>query len=160
MSTLLVIGYPDEETADKAFDGLQGMARDLIVQVMAAATIQRDADGKYHVDTHDHPIGGSTAWGMFWGMLFGLLFFMPILGMAAGAGIGAMFGAAEKAGIKKDVLERVQAMVEPGTSALFIVVDEATPDKFVDGLKQFGGTVMQSNLTVDDEKSLQEALKG
>jgi uncharacterized membrane protein len=50
--------------------------------------IVRDKDGKYHVHTSHHAVGGGAVWVTFWGLLFGMLFFIPVLGMAVGAGKG------------------------------------------------------------------------
>ena len=97
--------------------------------------IVRDKDGKYHVTTNHHLVGGGATYGMFWGLLFGVLFFVPVFGMAVGAGLGALFGKVEKTGIDKQFQEQVRDMVKPGTSALFLVVEKVTPDKAVAALE-------------------------
>ena len=77
-------------------------------------------------------------------MLFGLLFFIPVFGMAVGAGLGALFGHLEKSMIDKEFRQQVRDMVQPGTSALFLVVEKATPDKAVAAMSKFGGTVLKT----------------
>jgi uncharacterized membrane protein len=99
-------------------------------------------------------------WGMFWGFLFGILFFIPFLGMAVGAGLGALMGKVAKSGIDKGFQEQVREMVQPGTSALFLVIERATPDKAVAALSRFGGTVLKSSLSKEAEAELQAALHG
>ena len=51
-------------------------------------------------------------------------------------------------------------MLQPGTSALFVVVEKVTPDKAVEALSQYGGTVLKSSLSKQSEKELQDALHG
>jgi len=80
--------------------------------------------------------------------------------MAVGAGLGALMGKVTKSGINKDFQDRVRDMLQPGTSALFLVVEKVTPDKAIAALKPFGGTVLQSNLSEDAEAELQAALHG
>jgi uncharacterized membrane protein len=160
MAELVAIGYPDEGTAAAAADEARRLAHDLIIEPDAIATIVRDAEGKYHVTTSHHPVGGGASWGMFWGFFFGLLFFIPVFGMAVGAGLGAMFGKIEKSGINKEFQEQVRDMLQPGTSALFLVIEKATPDKAVDALAPFGGTVLKSSLSKEAEHELQTALHG
>jgi uncharacterized membrane protein len=41
---------------------------------------------------------------------------------------------------------------------LFLIVEHATPDKAVDALGQFGGTVLKSSLSKADEEELQQML--
>jgi uncharacterized membrane protein len=97
---------------------------------------------------------------MFWGLLFGFLFFVPVFGMAVGAGLGAVMGRVTRTGIDRQFRDQVRDMLEPGTSALFLVVDRVTPDRAVEGLRRFGGTVLKSSLSKQDEQELQEALYG
>jgi uncharacterized membrane protein len=160
MAELIAIGYPDETTASLAEAEVQRLASELIIEPDAVATIVRDKEGKYHVSTNHHAVGGGATWGMFWGLLFGLLFFVPVFGMAVGAGLGALFGKIEKTGIDKQFQEQVRDMVKPGTSALFIVVEKVTPDKAVEAMSQYGGTVLKSSLSKEAEAELQEALHG
>lgn len=160
MADLVAIGYPDETTASLAAEEVQRLASELIIEPDAVAVIVRDKEGKYHVHTSHHPVGGGATWGMFWGLLFGMLFFVPVFGMAVGAGLGALFGKIEKSGIDKEFQQQVRDMLQPGTSALFVVVEKVTPDKAVEALRQYGGTVLKSSLSKDAESQLQEALHG
>jgi uncharacterized membrane protein len=160
MSTLVAIGYPDETTATAAAEEAHRLARDLIIEPDAIAAIRRDLDGKFHVQTSHQPVGGGASWGMFWGLLFGMIFFVPFLGMAVGAGLGALMGKVAKSGIDKEFQDRVRDLVQPGTSALFLVLEKVTPDKAVESLSRFGGTVLKSSLSMQAEADLQDALHG
>ena len=160
MAELVAIGYDDETTAAKAAEEVYRLSQDLIIEPDAVAVIVRDKEGKYKVTTSHHPVGVGASWGMFWGLLFGLLFFVPVFGMAVGAGLGALMGKVEKTGIDKQFQQQVRDMVQPGTSALFVVVEKVTPDKAVEALSQFGGTVLKSSLSKDAEHELQDALHG
>jgi uncharacterized membrane protein len=158
MADLIAIGYPDETTALEAQKEAERMASDLIIQADAIAAIVRDKEGKYKVTTNHHAVAGGTVWGMWWGLLFGLLFFVPVFGMAIGAGFGALFGKLEKSGVDKAFQDQVREMLKPGTSALFLVVEKVTPDKAIEHLKPFGGTVLKTSLSEDAEKHLQDEL--
>ena len=160
MADLIAIGYPDESTAAAAAEEARNLAQQLIIEPDAIATIVRDQEGKFHVTTSHNPVGGGATWGMFWGLLFGMLFFVPVFGMAVGAGLGALMGKVEKTGIDNQFQEQVREMLQPGTSALFLVVEKVTPDKAIDGLAPFGGTVIKSSLSKDAEQELQAALHG
>jgi uncharacterized membrane protein len=160
MADLIAIGYPDEATGEAAAEEAHRLARDLIIEPDAIASIRRDMEGKYHVHTSHHPVGAGATWGMFWGMLFGLLFFIPVFGMAVGAGMGALMGKITKSGINREFQDQVRGMLEPGTSALFLMVEKVTPDKTVEALSKYGGTVLKTSLSKEGEQELQEALHG
>jgi uncharacterized membrane protein len=123
--------------------------------------MSRDQEGHLHTYS-GHGASGSTggaAIGGFWGFLFGLLFFIPFAGLAIGAGMGALFGHFGERGLDKAFQEQVRAYLKPGTSALFMVIEQATPDKAVAALEQYGGTVIKTSLSDEDTKRLQDALQ-
>jgi uncharacterized membrane protein len=160
MADLIAIGYPDETTAEAAAGEARQLAKDLIIEPDAIAVIVRDAEGDYHVHTRHHMVGTGATWGMFWGLLFGLLFFIPVFGMAIGAGLGALMGKVSKTGIDKEFQDQVRGMLQPGTSALFLLLEKVTPDKAVEAMSKYGGTVLKTSLSKEGEKELQDALHG
>ena len=160
MAELVAIRYPDETSALAAEKEAQRLADELIIQPDAIAAVVRHADGKYQVTTNHHAVGAGATWGMFWGLFFGLLFFVPVLGMAMGAGLGALFGKLEQAGIDKEFQAQVRELVRPGTSALFLVVEDATPETAVRALGRYGGTILKTSLSKEAEEKLQSALHG
>ena len=163
MSDLIVIGYPNEETAQNAWEELVKLEHDYLVDLEDAAIIRRDQKGKLHITTPAHH---AVAWGsfsgLFWGVLIGLLFLFPLAPLVGVAGgiMGAALGAAENLGIKDDFKQRVQDQIQPGTSALLIIVRKATPDKFLEALRPYGGTVLKTSLPRDAEQELMKALHG
>jgi uncharacterized membrane protein len=160
MADLIAIGYPDPATAEAAAEEARRLAHDLIIEPDAIAVIVRDTDGKFHVHTHHHLVGAGATWGMFWGLLFGVLFFVPVVGIAIGAGLGALMGKVTKSGIDKQFQDQVRELLQPGTSALFLMLEKVTPDKAVEAMSKYGGTVLKTSLSKEGEKDLQDALHG
>jgi uncharacterized membrane protein len=163
MSDLIVIGYPDEATAENVWRELINLQNDYLVDLDDAAIIRRDAKGKLHVTTPaHHAVAWGTLSGLFWGVLLGLLFLFPLAPLVGVAGgiMGAALGVAGDIGIKDDFKRRVQDLVQPGTSAILVIVRKATPDKFLEALQPYGGTVLQTSLPHDAEQQLMKALHG
>ncbi|MDX6390215.1 MAG: hypothetical protein QOJ73_1278 [Streptosporangiaceae bacterium] len=163
MSDLIVIGYPDENTAQNVWEELVRLEHDYLVDLDDAAIIRRDRKGKLHVTTPaHHAVAWGTFSGLFWGVLIGLLFLFPLAPLAGIAGglMGAALGAAGNVGLKDDFKQRVQDMVQPGTSAILVLVRKVTPDKFVEALRPYGGTVLRTSLPHDAEQELMRALHG
>ncbi|KKL51085.1 hypothetical protein LCGC14_2299000, partial [marine sediment metagenome] len=48
----------------------------------------------------------------------------------------------------------------PGTSAIFAVIRKIIPDKVIDDLAPYGGKVLRTSLTHDEEAQLISALHG
>ncbi len=161
MATLVAIGYPDQGTAEQALETVHRLESELIIQADQVAAISRDEAGELHVHSGHGASGttGGAAIGSFWGFLFGLLFFIPFAGLALGAGLGALFGHFGEKGIDKAFQQQVRDYLKPGTSALFMVIEQATPDKAIAALQEYGGTVIRTSLSDDDTKKLQDALR-
>lgn len=160
MSELLVIGYPDKETASRVLEELQGLEKDYLIDLEDAALIVRDEKGKFKVTTTDHVMAQAALGGMFWGTLIGFLFLAPVAGMAIGGAIGAAAGGLGNMGIKDDFKNRVLDVVQPGNSAILAVIRRSTPDKVMEALQPFGGTVLQTSLSHEAEDNLIKALQG
>ena len=69
-------------------------------------------------------------------------------------------GKLTKSGIDKQFEDQVRGMITPGTSALFLMVEKVTPDKAVEAMSKYGGTVLKTSLSKEGEQQLQEALHG
>lgn len=160
MSELLVIGYEDQETATKVLQEMGKLQADYVVDLENAAVVTRDEKGKLKVEsTHGIPAEGGL-WGMFWGMLIGLIFFVPFAGAAVGGLFGMAGGALAKMGIDDDFKKQIGDLVQPGSSALMVVVAKSTPDKMLEALEPYGGTVLRTSLSHDAEEQFQKALHG
>lgn len=163
MSDLIVIGYPDESTAEKVWNELVELQREYLVDLEDAAIIRRDMKGKLHVTTPaHHAVSWGGLSGLFWGTLIGLIFLFPLaplVGVAGGV-MGAALGAADKLGVENEFKQRVNDLVAPGTSAILVIVRKATPDKLIEALRPFGGTVLRTSLSHQAEDELMKALHG
>src|ERR1700753_2915201 len=163
VSDLIVIGYPDEDTAQRFYGELLSLQNQYLVALEDAAIIRRDRRGRLHVTTPAHH---AVAWGsfsgLFWGVLIGLLFLFPLAPLVGVAGgiMGGALGAAENLGIKDDFKQRVQDVLQPGTSAILVILRKATYDKYVEALRPYGGTVLQTSLSHEAEQQLMRTLHG
>jgi uncharacterized membrane protein len=158
MSDLIVVAYDKEGTAEEVLQTLQRLQADYLIDLEDAAWVTRGADGK--VKLHQSvPLGGiGAARGAVWGTLIGLLFFMPLLGLAIGAGTGYLSGKLADIGIDDRLAKRLGETLQPGTSALFVLVRSVTADRVVPEVAKYGGEVLQTSLPADAEERLKEAL--
>lgn len=158
MAELVVIGYKDEPTANQALGTLGQLQKDLVVDLAGAAVVTCDAEGKYKMSTPTHATGAGAASGALWGTLIGLLFFVPFAGLLIGGIFGALFGKLSDVGIREEWRQQVQDVVQPGQAALAFMVVKATPDKTLEALAPFGGTVLKTSLSNEVEEEIQKAL--
>src|SRR6478752_905953 len=130
MSELIVIGYDDPAEATKAYNEVLAMQGDFVVELSGLAIVTVDAEGKNHVET-PQKIGGL---------------------------MGALFGKLGKSGINDEFRSQVNDLLEPGRAAVVVMASKITEDKFADRMKPFGGNLLKTSLSEEDEKELAHEL--
>jgi uncharacterized membrane protein len=145
LATLIAIGYPNETTAGaEADEARQLSAAESVIEPDAVAVVTRDKEGRFHIRTTHDPTGGDTPWAMFWGVLFGFLF-IPSFTVALETGLAGMIGRLERSCTERRFRDQARDMLQPGTSALFLVASGA-PDVAVEAINRHRGTVLESSI--------------
>ena len=158
MPTFVAIKYDDPHKAQEVRLALVKLQREYLIDMEDAVVAVKGEDGKVKLHQAVNLTAAGAVSGGFWGTLIGVLFLNPLLGAAVGASAGAVSGALTDVGIGNDFMKKLAEGLQPNTSVLFVLVRKATPDKVVDEIKQYGGTVLQTSLSHEDEDKLQAAL--
>ncbi len=158
MTNLVVIAFDEQHKAEEMRLKLLKMQKDYLVDLEDAAVAIKDDQGKVRLNQmHNLTATGALAGG-FCGSLLGLIFLNPLLGLAAGAAAGAAGGALTDVGVDDKFMKELAAGFDNGSSALFVLVRKATPDKVLAELEGCGGKVLQTSLSHEEEARLQAAL--
>ena len=160
MSNLIVIGFDDESTAFSMRAELVKMQKEYLIEMEDVVVVTKDDKDKVKLHQAVNLTASGAVGGSFWGMLIGVLFLNPLAGAAVGAGAGALSGKLADIGINDKFMKDLGEAFTPGTSALFVLVRKATPDKVLEGLKGFKGKIIQTSLTKDKEDELRKVLEG
>lgn len=158
MATLVVIGYENELKAEEVRLTLLKMQKEYLIDLIDAVVAVRDEHGKVRLRQLYNMTAAGAASGGFWGSLIGLIFLNPLFGLAIGAAAGAISGALTDVGIDDNFMKDLAETLKPGAAALFVLVRKYTPDKVVEEIKPFGGTVIKTNLCHENEDKLRAAL--
>ncbi len=158
MSTFVAIEYDDPHKALEVRLALAKLQKEYLIDLEDAVVAVKNEEGKIKLHQAFNLTAAGAMSGGFWGTLIGLLFLNPLLGAAVGASAGAVSGALTDVGINDDFMKKLAEGLKPNSSVLFVLVRKATPDKVVEEIRQFGGKVLQTSLSHDDETKLQAAL--
>ena len=160
MSDLIAITYKDDSSAYAALDELTRLQKEHVLELEDAAVAKMNEKGKVKVKQtlENQHTGAIATWGFFWGFLIGLLFGGPLIWGLLTALLGGIIGKTTDLGIDNKFIKEVGDSLEPGQSALFLLVAKVTPDKVLPHLEKYGGTVYQTSLSKEDEEKLQKAL--
>ncbi len=166
MSDLVCIAYDKPDTADAVLNELRILQVEHLIDLEDACVVIRDDKGKIHLKQSVNLVAiGATRgamWGGLMGVLVGLLFLNPLIGWAAGIAIGAGSGALSASladyGINDDFIKSVGETITKGTSALFVLVRSVNTAKVLPEVGKFGGTVLKTSLTTEQDDKLRAAL--
>jgi uncharacterized membrane protein len=158
MNQLIVVGFDHIDDARRALESLRGLERSGRIRFEDTALIERDAAGTALVHNE---VSGTTETATAVGAVIGGLvtFMFPLAGAAIGAAAGAAVGRMLHHGVSGTFVDEVKETLQPGRSALFLVVRGADADAAMAALRPFSGEIIQSTLDTDAEEALRAALR-
>jgi uncharacterized membrane protein len=135
------------------------------IKLHDAVFVARDEQGNSTVqETQDVTTGRGALGGGIWGLLLGTLFGGPLGGLitgAASAGGGALLARLVDTGIKDDRIAALREAVQPGTTALALLVSHLSVADLQRELVRFpGATLVESDLPDAAVAAVSHALAG
>lgn len=154
---MVVLGFDGEATAEKAKEKLIELDKQYLLELDQVVVVVRKADGHVKVNEEPRLTGIGAIGGAFWGLLVGLIFLVPAVGFVIGTASGAIAGHFAKYGITKEYMKDVEAAIQPGSSALFILADQVKVDRVIPMLSGYHPRVLRTSLSTEQEAQLKEA---
>lgn len=166
MSEFVVVAFDDVTEAGNVLTRLKRLQREYLIDLEDAVIAVRDADGKVDLRQSVNLVGlGASSSGLSgaaFGTLIGLLFLNPLVGAviggAIGAGSGALAGSLADYGIDDGLIKEIAQTITPNSSALFLLVRKAQPEKVMAELADVRGRIIRSSLAPESEAKIQAAI--
>lgn len=166
MADLVVLDFDGIETADAMLTRLRALGKQELIDLLDAVVVVHPEDGDIQIKQSVNMVAlGATSGlstGALVGALAGLLMLNPLAGLAlggaAGAAMGALGGRLSDFGIKEEFIRDLGQTIPPGTSALFLLVAKATPDKVIAETREFNPRILKTSLSQEQEQALRTAL--
>jgi uncharacterized membrane protein len=158
---VVVIVYPDHDTAMRVFDEVRRLDHEGKVKVHDAAVVTALEDGQMEVvSTHRHAVRGAGK-AAFWGLLIGGALALPVVGLVLAGGAYGLGTHRADRGKEAEFGDKVRAILLPGKTAVFITgaAGTATPDEVIAVLAPFGGELAQSSMLMESEAKMRRALR-
>ncbi len=161
-ANLWAVGYDDMERADEVREEIISLGWDKHYLVLEdIAVVVRHPDGSFTLNREKFPVATNIVGSSVVGFLAGLVVGAAITGAAIGAmvgGVGTALATSTSAGIGDDFVKKVEGLMNPGTSALFVLDDEGDMDVILHKIRGLGGTVLKTNVDVEHAKLIQSTL--
>jgi uncharacterized membrane protein len=136
---VFVASYDNESGANQSLKDFQAMHREGSIDLIDAAVIVRDADGKVKFEETADPSGKKMAKrGAIAGGLVGLIFPPSIIaaGLIGGAS-GGIWGKIRDKGFKDEDLKKVGEELPPGSSAIVAIAQDKVVERLERGLEGY-----------------------
>jgi uncharacterized membrane protein len=160
MPNLVVMTFREEAEAGRVLDALRAARHDHGISLDDSAVVIKTEDGTVRVKNEvDRGVKIGALGGGLLGLLAGFLFGGPIGSLVVGAVGGALSGDLANLGIDQRFIDDVSNDLQPGSSALFLMVRRADPEAVFAVLEPFQGEVYSTHLPEDSEKALRRALQ-
>lgn len=143
---LLVLAFAEESKAQKAMQALQRLVDDGRISVRNAAILVKNREGRVSAkEMGDVGLKQGALFGAIVGGLIGLVGgpVGAVVGAVAGATTGGVAARAIDFGFPEDYLADLQASLQPGSSALIVLVEKLWADKIIEDLSRFDGHVIR-----------------
>lgn len=162
---LWAVGYDDVLRANQVRDQIMqlgwgaGRASKFLI-LEDIAVVVRHPDGSFTCDHKPFPGLANILACTAVGFLAGLVLAAPLAGATVGAVLGSAGTAAAvaNAGISEDFIREVEALMKPGTSALFVLDDAGDMDVILHTIRGLGGSLVKTNVDLERAKLIQSAL--
>ena len=161
-SCLWAIGYDDMDRVHQVRDQIVSLGWDKHFLILSdLAVVVRHPDGSFTFDRKRLPIAPNVLGCTAVGFLAGLVLGVPLTGATIGAalgGAGTAIGSITAAGISPDFVRDVEALMKPGTSALFVLDSEGDMEVILRKIQGLGGTILKTNVDREHARLIQSAL--
>jgi uncharacterized membrane protein len=152
--------FGDEAKAGQVLEALRAARADHGISLDDSAVVIKAQDGTIEVENEvDRGVKIGALGGGLLGLLAGFLVGGPIGSLVVGAIGGVLSGNLANLGIDQSFVDDVSNDLQPGTSALFVMVREADPEAVFAALEPFQGEVYYTHLPEDSEEALRRALE-
>ncbi|CAN5535552.1 hypothetical protein BH10ACT1_BH10ACT1_26810 [soil metagenome] len=148
--------------ADEVLLNLVHLAREGEIAITDAVVVYKGDDEKVHVkQTVDPSPKQGALSGTVWGLLVGTIVAGPvgaIIGAASGAAGGGLFGKLVDVGLDDDWAKQVGEWIDPGSSALLVLVSHDVRPTVVRELSRFEGRLLYCTFPDAVRHELERAL--
>jgi uncharacterized membrane protein len=160
---LVAIVFDKPTRADEVLLNLAHLQQEGAIKLADAVVVTKPEDGKAKVrQTVDVTPGKGAFAGGWWGLLLGTIFAGPVGGIiagVAGGASGALYGRLIDIGLDDGWVRQMADWIDPGTSALLLLVHEARLDEVLGELRRFEGHVVTTTLPDEVRARLEDALR-
>lgn len=160
---LVAIVFDKVTRADEVLLNLVHLQQEGSIRMSDAVIAVKDTGGKTRINqTVDITTGKGAVAGGWWGVLLGTIVGGPVAGIVAGAisaGGGALYGRLVDVGLDDGWIRQMADWLEPGTSALLLLVADLDVGAVLTELQRYEGRLVTTTFPPEVRQRLEDALQ-
>lgn len=159
MAALTAWQFRTELGAEQALSTLTELSTRHVIEIDDAAVVTWPIERRIpRTRQLAHSDGTAALGGSFWDLLFGLIFFVPLLD-ADRPVTGDVVASLRDVGIDDDFIDSIRIAMKPGSSALFVMSENAVVDRVRAELRGMRAELVEANLTAEQEALLRSVFE-
>ena len=156
---IVAIAFDKQTRADEVLLSVAHRQQEGLIDVIDAVVVSKDENGRTDVkETVDLTPAKAAIAGSWWGLLVGLLVGGPLAGLVGGVAAGALVGKLVDLGLDDGWVRDMAQWLDPGTSALLLLIEDTVHASVIDELSRFEGKVVYTTLPDGVREALEQAL--
>jgi uncharacterized membrane protein len=159
-SNFFAVVYPEKDRAEKVIETLQKLPFEKLADLEDAVYVTKDKKGRAQLHHTKH----TAKKGSIVGLAVDAILLMPLGGietdrLAERATTETFISKIANVGIEEAFIRELRAAMKPDSSAMFLLARKVPADEVLPRVSAYGGTILETSLTPDAQRQLQQALK-
>jgi uncharacterized membrane protein len=158
-NSFLAIVYPEKSRANKVLKALKHMKSPKLIDLENAVCVTRDGRGRTQLQEPGFRRKKNTVGDSITGLVTGSLLLAPIDGATLAEATDTVKQKLANLYVDKSFIEAVRTELQPDSSAIFLLIQKASPSEVIPRITPYGGTILETFLTEMDKTRLEDAIR-
>jgi uncharacterized membrane protein len=158
-NSFLAIVYPEKSRASKVLKALKQMRSPKLIDLEHAVYVTRDGRGRTQLRESGFRRKKNTVGDSITGLVAGSVLLAPIDGATLAEATNTVKQKLANLHVDESFTEAVRTELQPDSSAIFLLIQKASPSEVIPRITPYGGTVLETFLAEVDKTRLEEAIR-
>jgi uncharacterized membrane protein len=158
-NSFLAIVYSETSRAGKVLKALKQMRSPKLIDLESAVYVTRDGRGRTQLREPGFRRKKNTIGDSITGLVAGSILLAPIGGVTLAEATDTVKHKLANLHVDRSFTEAVRTELQPDSSAIFILIQKASPSEVIPRITPYGGTVLETFLSEVDKTRLEEAIR-
>jgi uncharacterized membrane protein len=158
-NSFLAIVYPEKSRASKVLKALKQMRSPKLIDLEHAVYVTRDGRGRTQLRENGFRRKKNTVGDSITGLVAGSLLLAPIDGATLAEATDTVKQKVANLHVDGSFTQAVRAELQPDSSAIFLLIQKASPSEVIPRITPYGGTVLETFLSQGDKTRLEKAIR-